>query len=74
MDTREGVGQGEVLSKTHVISTILVILDISCMFITMATDSARDLVCWALGSGLAAMWCQFGPLSAFWSLCLSSQV
>lgn len=37
-------GEEEVLSKTHVIATILVILDISCMFVTMATDSARNLV------------------------------
>lgn len=59
------------LSKTHVIATILVILDISCMFVTMATDSARNLVCWALGSSIVAMWCQFGPLSDFLSLCLS---
>lgn len=59
------------LSKTHVIATILVILDISCMFVTMETDSARNLVCWALGFSIAAMWCQFGPLSDFLSLCLS---
>lgn len=67
MDTWEGVGRGS-LSKTHVISTILVILDISCMFVTMGTDSARNPVCWALGSSLVAMWWQFGPLGAFWSM------
>lgn len=43
------------------------------MFVTMATDSARNPVCWALGSRLVAMWSQFGPLGAFWSLCLSSR-
>lgn len=67
MDTWEGVGRGS-LSKTHVISTILVILDISCMFVTMGTDSARNPVCWTLGSSLVAMWWQFGPLGAFWSM------
>lgn len=41
------------------------------MFVTMATDSARNLVCRALGSSRAAMWCQFGPRGAFLSLCLS---
>lgn len=63
--SRRGWVEEEVLSKTHVIATILVILDISCMFVTMATDSARNFVCWALGSSIAAMWCQFGPLGAF---------
>lgn len=67
-----GPGRGrKVLYKTHVIATIPVILDISCMFVTMVTDSARNLVCWALGSSITAMWCQFGPLGAFLSLCLS---
>lgn len=37
------------------------------MFVTMATDSARNLVCWAMGSGITAMWCQFGPLGVFLS-------
>lgn len=41
------------------------------MFLTMATDSARNLVCWALGSSKTTMWCQFGPLGVSLSLCLS---
>lgn len=71
MSTLGGGRREEVLYKTHVIATILVILDISCMFVTMVTDSAGNLVCWALGSSITAMWCQFGPLGAFLSLCLS---
>lgn len=69
---QSGWGGEEVLSTTHVTAAILVILDSSCVFVTMATDSAQNLVFWALESDTGTMWCQFWPLGALLSVCLHS--
>lgn len=77
MSTLGGGRREEVLYKTHVIATILVILDISCMFVTMVTDSTKPCL---LGPGVQhhghvvsiwTSWCFSVSLSVSPSSCLS---